>query len=143
MNETRPADSPASPSTQSPALWEGALEEARSLIGIDLRRTGQWWNTDASLDNVRHFCWGLGDDNPLFCDPDYGAASPCKSAIAPGCYLYTIDTTVVAPRLRGIHWMYGGTDWEWYQPIRHGDKFTVRARLIDAVEKKEIGRAHV
>ena len=136
MNETRPADSPASPSTQSPALWEGALEEARSLIGIDLRRTGQWWNTDASLDNVRHFCWGLGDDNPLFCDPDYGAASPCKSAIAPGCYLYTIDTTVVAPRLRGIHWMYGGTDWEWYQPIRHGDKFTVRARLIDAVEKK-------
>ena len=122
--------------SQAPALWEGALEEARSLIGVDLRRTGQWWNTEASADSVRHFCWGLGDENPLFTDPSYGAETRWKSALAPGCFLYTIDTTVVAPKLRGIQWMYGGTDWEWYKPIRHRDSFTVRARLIDAVEKQ-------
>ena len=127
---------PAEPASQAPALWEGALEEARSLIGVDLRRTGQTWNTEASPDAVRHFCWGIGDENPLFCDPAYGAASTGKSALAPGCFLYTIDTTVVAPKLRGIQWMYGGTDWEWYLPIRHRDRFTVRARLLDAVEKR-------
>ena len=53
---------------QAPALWEGAIEEARSLIGIDLRRTGQTWNSEASPDAVRQFCWGIGDDNPLFTD---------------------------------------------------------------------------
>ena len=126
----------AAPASQAPALWEGALEEARSLIGVDLRRTGQTWNTEASPDAVRHFCWGLGDENPLFCDPAYGQQSPWQSALAPGCFLYTIDTTVVAPKLRGIQWLYGGTDWEWYLPIRHRDSFTVRARLIDAVEKQ-------
>ena len=124
------------PATQAPALWEGALEEARSLIGVDLRRTGQTWNTEASPDAVRHFCWGLGDENPLFCDPAYGLATRYGAALAPGCFLYTIDTTVVAPKLRGIQWLYGGTDWEWYLPIRHRDSFTVQARLLDAVEKQ-------
>lgn len=122
--------------TQAPALWEGALEEARSLIGVDLRRTNQTWNTEASPDAVRHFCWGIGDENPLFCDPAYGKASQWGAGLAPGCFLYTIDTTVVAPKLRGIQWLYGGTDWEWYRPIRHRDSFTVRARLLDAVEKR-------
>ena len=130
-----PVPAPA-PATQAPALWEGALEEARSLIGVDLRRTGQTWNTEAAPDSVRHFCWGLGDENPLFCDPAYGARSQWRAALAPGCFLYTIDTTVVAPKLRGIQWLYGGTDWEWYKPIRHRDSFTVRARLLEAVEKQ-------
>ena len=124
------------PTTQAPALWEGALEEARSLIGIEMRRTNQQWNTEAAPDSVRHFCHGIGDENPLFTDPRYGAGTKWKSSLAPGCFLYTIDTTVVAPKLRGIQWLYGGTDFEWYLPIRHRDSFTVSAKLIDAVEKR-------
>jgi len=127
---------PAEDRAQAPALWDGALDEARALIGVDLRRTNQTWNTEASPDAVRHFSWGIGDENPLFCDPAYGTASRWGSGLAPGCFLYTIDTTVVAPKLRGIQWLYGGTDWEWYRPIRHRDSFTVRAQLLDAVEKR-------
>ena len=126
----------AKASTQTPALWPGALEEARELIGVELRRSGQQWNTEASPDAVRHFCWGLGDDNPLFTDPEYGTDTKWGSALAPGCFLYTIDTTVVAPKLRGIQWLYGGTDFEWYEPIRHRDQFTVSAKLLNAVEKE-------
>ena len=122
--------------SQTPALWPGALEEARELIGVELRRTGQQWNTEASPDAVRQYCWGIGDDNPLFTDPEYGKKSRWGSAIAPGCFLYTIDTTVVAPKLRGIQWLYGGTDFEWYEPIHHRDSFTVSAKLLDAVEKE-------
>ena len=135
MTGMKSPDAPLDPS-QAPALWEGALEEAGSLIGVDLRRTNQTWNTEAAPDSVRHFCWSLGDENPLFCDPQYGQASRWKSALAPGCFLYTIDTTVVAPKLRGIQWLYGGTDFEWYRQIRHRDSFKVRARLLDAVEKR-------
>lgn len=134
MNPHTTADA-VDPADQSPALWAGALAEARSLVGVDLRRTGQSWNTEASPDAVRHFCWGIGDDNPLFCDPAYGRASAGGTGLAPGCFLYTVDTTVVAPKLRGIQWLYGGTDWEWFEPIRHRDSFSVRARLLDAVEK--------
>jgi acyl dehydratase len=121
---------------QAPALWDGALDEARSLIGVQLRRGQQQWNTEAAPDSVRHFCWAFGDENPLFCDPAHGQASRWGAALAPGCFLYTIDTTVVAPKLRGIQWLYGGTQWEWYKPIRHRDSFNVRATLLDAVQKK-------
>ncbi len=128
------------PATQTPGLWDGALEEARSLIGVPLRRQDQYWNREAGPDSVRQFCWAIGDDNPLFCDPAYGINSRWKSAIAPGCFLYTIDTTIVAPKLRAIQWIYTGTDWEWYGPIRHRDTFTTNVKLIDAV-KKEGGNA--
>lgn len=120
---------------QAPPLKEGALEEARSLIGVTLRRQDHFWNTEASPDAVRHFCWGIGDENPLFCDREYGLATCWKSGLAPGCFLFTIDSTVVAPKLRGIQWIYGGVDWEWYRPIRHRDRFTTKVTLLDAIEK--------
>lgn len=122
--------------SQTPALWEGALEEARSLIGVELRRHDHRWNTEAHPDAVKHFCWGIGDENPLFCDLAYGPGTRWRSGLAPGCFLYTIDSAVVAPKLRGIQWLYGGTKWEWYKPIRHRDSFTTRVKLLDAVEKK-------
>ena len=137
MSDTNSTNNPDSDSDQqSPALWDGALDEARSLIGVVLRRGTQQWNTEASPDSVRQFCWGLGDENALFCDPEYGLHSCWGSALAPGCFLYTIDTTVVAPKLRGIQWLYSGTQWQWYQPIRHRDSFSVEAKLISADEKQ-------
>lgn len=126
--------SAAEPS-QIPGLADDALAEARSLIGVTLRRHDHAWNTEASPDAIRHFCWAIGDDNPLFCDADYGAGTRWKSGLAPGCFLFTIDSTVVAPKLRGIQWIYGGVDWHWYRPLRHRDRFTTQVKLIDAVEK--------
>ena len=90
--------------TQAQGLAENALEEARSLIGVELRRQDHYWNTEANPDAVRHFCWGIGDENPLFCDPKYGESTRWKSGLAPGCFLFTIDSTVVAPKLRDISW---------------------------------------
>lgn len=126
--------STADPS-QVPGLADDALAEARSLIGVTLRRHDHAWNTEASPDAVRHFCWAIGDDNPLFCDADYGLGTRWQSGLAPGCFLFTIDSTVVAPKLRGIQWIYGGVDWHWYRPIRHRDRFTTKVQLVDAVEK--------
>lgn len=121
---------------QAPGFPPNALQEARSLIGVPLRRQDHQWNTEANSDNVRQFCQGLGDANPLFCDPDYGKSTHWGRSLAPGCFLYSVDSTAVAPKLRGIQWMYGGTEWEWYQPLRHGDRFSTMVRLIDAKEKQ-------
>ncbi len=41
---------------QTPALWPGALEEAGSLIGVELRRHDHQWNTEASPHAIWHFC---------------------------------------------------------------------------------------
>ena len=121
---------------QSPAIWPGALEEARSLLGVPLRRHDHIWNTAATQDAVRQFAWGIGDDNPLYCDRGYEAGPTAAAGQVPGCFLYTVDSTIVAPKLRGIQWLYGGTAWEWYRPIYHAEEFDVESKLIDAEEKR-------
>lgn len=123
-------------SEETPALGAESLDEARSLVGVKLRRGDQQWNRYADPDTVRHFAWGIGDENPLYCDEDYGATSSWGTGLAPGCYLYSVDSTIVAPKLPGVQWIYTGTDWEWYRPIPHRECFTTEVTLVDAVMKE-------
>ncbi len=111
-------------------ITEERLAEAASLIGEPLRRARMQWIETTSRDAIRHFAWGVGDDNPLWLDPDYGPASAAGTMLAPPCILYAVDSTIVAPKLSGVQWVYAGTDWTWYEPIRVDDRFHVDVRMI-------------
>lgn len=111
-------------------ITEERIAEAASLIGISLRRDRMQWIEAATRDAIRHFAWGVGDDNPLWLDKDYAASSPCGRIVAPPCLLYAVDSTIVAPKLSGVQWIYAGTAWTWFEPILVGDEFTVEARLL-------------
>ena len=111
-------------------ITEQGIAEAEALIGVKLRRDRMQWIETATRDAIRHFAWGIGDNNPLWLDRDYGTASPYGSIIAPPCILYAVDGTVVAPKLQGVQWLYAGTSWTWFEPIRLDDMFSVDARLL-------------
>ena len=58
---------------------------------------------------------------------------------------------IIAPGLRGIQWIYGGIDWEFFDVLRPGDIISQRGHLEDAIEKRgktvprmvlQIGRLH-
>lgn len=123
--------------TQYPDFPENALEEARSLLGVWLRRDvlGAAIYESISHIDIRRWAEGIGDDNPLWCSMDYGRRTKYGSIIAPPSLLYSIDTTIVAPKLRGIQWIYGGTEWEFHRVVRPADTITAMVRLVDAVEK--------
>ncbi|MDP6708722.1 MAG: MaoC family dehydratase N-terminal domain-containing protein [Alphaproteobacteria bacterium] len=110
-------------------ITEEGLAAAASLIGAPLRRSRMQWIETASRDAIRHFAWGVGDDNPLWLDPDYARASPAGTLVAPPCILYAVDSTIVAPKLPGVQWVYAGTDWTWFDHIRLDDSFQVEAEL--------------
>ncbi len=116
-------------------ITDEGLAEAASLMGQPLRRTRMQWIETATRDAIRHFAWGIGDDNPLWADRDYAGASPLGGITAPPCILYAIDSTIVAPKLPGVQWIYAGTDFTWFEPIREGDTFTVEAKLTKQQEK--------
>ena len=46
-------------------ITEERLAEAAALIGQPLRRSRLQWIETATRDAIRHFAWGVGDDNPL------------------------------------------------------------------------------
>jgi len=124
---------------ESPTLSDQQIEEVRKLIGVWLRRDV---HTPAiyepvSVHDIRRWAhYSVGDDNPLFSEMDYAKRSPWGTIIAPPTFLYTVDTGIVAPGLPGIQWIFAGSRFENFLPVRAGDTITARARLID-VQIKE------
>lgn len=116
----------------NPTFRQTALEEASALLGREVRV--EQWNHEATRDTIRHYAWGIGDDNPLYCDPDYAAKTRWGGIIAPPTFLYGIFDAVVAPGLPDIQWFYSGTDWTFHEPVRRNDEITARARLEDVRE---------
>ena len=122
------------------ALPEDALEQARSLIGMPIR--AELWNNEATRDTIRHYAWGIGDDNPLYSDPDYAARTRWKTIIAPPTFFFGVFDAVVAPGLPDVHWFYAGADWTFHKPAMRGDEFRVDAHYTDArrVSGERVGR---
>ena len=94
-------------------ITDETLAAAASMIGKPLRRSRRQCIETTTRDAIRHFAWGQGDDNPLWVDRDYAAASPAGSLIAPPCILYAVASTIVAPKLAGVQRIYAGTEWTW------------------------------
>jgi acyl dehydratase len=111
-------------------ITDEGLAAAAALIGKPLRRSRMQWIETATRDAIRHFAWGIGDDNPLWLDQDYAAACPTGGLIAPPCLLYALDSTIIAPKLPGVQWIYAGTDFAWFDHIRIDTTFEVEAKLL-------------
>jgi acyl dehydratase len=116
-------------------LTDEGLAAAADLMGVPLRRTRMQWIESTTRDAIRHFAWGIGDDNPLWTDAQYARTSPTGVLQAPPCILYGVDSTIVAPKLPGVQWIYAGTDWTWYDRILVDDVFSVTAKLTEQQEK--------
>ncbi|MEP7207341.1 MAG: MaoC family dehydratase N-terminal domain-containing protein, partial [Casimicrobiaceae bacterium] len=123
----------------SPMLDDAQIDAARKLVGVWLRRDV---HTPAiyepvSVHDIRRWAhYSVGDDNPLFADVEYAKRTIWATPIAPPTFAYTIDTGIVAPGLPGIQWIFAGSRFENFLPIRPGDTIVARARLID-VQVKE------
>lgn len=118
----------------APVLTDEKIEEVRKLIGVWLRRDV---HTPAiyeplSVHDIRRWAhYSVGDDNPLFSEVDYAKRTHWGVVVAPPTFLYTIDSGIVAPGLPGIQWIFAGSRFEHFLPVKAGDTITARARLID------------
>jgi len=117
------------------ALDDAAIAEARALMNVPLRRDRMQWVETATRDAVRQFAEGVGDDNPLWTDPDHSSGGRRSTPLAPPSFLYAVDATIVAPKLPGVQWIYAGTRWRWFDVIRIDDPFDVSAALVAMQEK--------
>lgn len=120
-------------------LTDAVIEASKKLIGTEIRTEG--WNQQASRDAIRHYAHGLGDDNPLFCDVDYGRMTRYGSIIAPPTFLYTISDAAISPGLPGIQPIYGGARWRWSRPVKLDERLTSLAMLEDVIEVRGGRRA--
>ena len=71
-----------------PRITEKALDDLRQRIGVRITPEPEPWCHEATRDNIRHYAHGIGDDNPLWCDPEYAEASSHGGLIAPPSFLF-------------------------------------------------------
>lgn len=122
--------------------WQKAVEykitdediaRQQQLVGyMEPSKTREYIQT-ATEDNIRNWAIGIGDDNPLFCDPEYARGTRWGGVIATPMMVSVVNSPMKGDPtpehirklkkslFRGIHVFVSGSRWEWYRPLRPGD----------------------
>lgn len=115
-------------------LTDEAIEEARALVGVPLRRRPHY--RSATRDVLLRYAKALGSRNSLYTEPDYAAFHTYwGSLLAHPTAIFLFDHTVVAPKFAGIHTLYAGVSIEWHRQIRAGEEIEASATMT-GVERR-------
>jgi acyl dehydratase len=117
-------------------ITDDALDSLRRLIGVPITDTVEPWCYEVTRDNIRHYAHGIGDDNPLWCDPAYASAGPHGGIVAPPSFIFPLNRVLsgYVGGMPGIHAMWAGANLTWHDWFRRGDDVEVTAHLKDLVE---------
>jgi len=128
-----------------PKITDRGLDDLRARIGKKIEDTLEPWCYEATRDNIRHYAHGIGDDNPLWCDPEAAAKSSLGGLVALPSFLFATNRIIsgYVGGLSGVHAMWAGADWRWKRWVRRGEEISTEAWLSDLVEHdtKFAGRA--
>ncbi|MBA3743230.1 MaoC family dehydratase N-terminal domain-containing protein [Sporichthya sp.] len=121
---------------QSAVITEEALAALRKLIGVKITDTVEPWCYEATRDNIRHYAHGIGDDNPLWCDPEYAATTGHGTVVAPPSFLFALNRIYsgYVGGLPGVHAMWSGAKTTWHRALRRNDVVRTEAYLKELVE---------
>ena len=117
-------------------LTDESFERSRQRIGIPLR-INPAHITEVTGDATRHFAYGSGDDNPLYCDPEYGKNTRWGGLIAPPNFTYCMGENAAPPPtpeqkellkgdpFAGLGSYQAAMEFEYYRPLVAGDRCQV------------------
>ncbi len=131
-------------------LTDEGIAELRLRVGVQHKKPTPPHNYEVTWDGTRHFAFGYGDENPLWCDPEYGKTTRWGGLIAPPNFLYTMgepDAPKLSPEdaaaqkallkgdpLVGLGSYQAVMEFEWWRPLKAGDRLKQRAALIGVQE---------
>jgi acyl dehydratase len=135
----------AQPTRRFARITDEALDALRARKNLRIENTLEPWCHEATRDNIRHYAHGIGDDNPLWCQPSYAAKTRYGDVIALPSFLFATSRIVsgYVGGIPGVHAMWAGADWQWHKPVRRNEAITTEAWLKDLIEHetKFAGRA--
>ncbi len=109
-------------------------EATRKFIGAESEPV----SLEIEKGHIRRFAEAIQDTNPLYQDEVKARASRYGGIIAPPAFLRALR--MVLPKvdldLPLTRLLDGGSDWEYFQPIRAGDTITAITRLTDLRERE-------
>jgi acyl dehydratase len=125
------------------------IARERRQIGVSQFMHDEAHSRVASEDVIRHFTFGMvGDDNPLYYEPEYGATTRWRGMIASPLFACSVGVNETPPYstpeqkalfkglYRGVGRYNVGGEWQLFRPIRPGDQL-FHDFCVASVEVKE------
>jgi acyl dehydratase len=135
----------AEPTRRFARITDEALDALHLRKNVPIENPAEPWCYEATRDNIRHYAHGIGDDNPLWCEPTYAAKTNFGDIIALPSFLFTTSRIIsgYVGGIPGVHAMWAGADWTWHKPVLRNQTITTEAWLKDLIEHdtKFAGRA--
>jgi acyl dehydratase len=121
-----------------PKITDEALDALRRRVDVRIENTLEPWCHEATRDAIRHYAHGIGDDNPLWCDPDYAANTRWGGIVALPSFLFATSRIIsgYVGGLPGVHAMWAGAEWTWHLPVRRNDAISTEAWLKELIERE-------
>ena len=109
-------------------------QEMRDAIGVESDPVTH----EVERGAVIKFAQAVGDPNPLFNDEEAARATHYGGLIAPPTFLRSTPAGPAKveferPYSAGLD---GGSEWEYFEPVRVGDRITVTNRVADIYERQ-------
>ena len=121
-----------------PRITDEGLDALKRRLDVKIEREPEPWCYEATRDNIRHYAHGIGDDNPLWNDPDYAADGPYGEIVALPSFLFATSRIIsgYVGGLPGIHAMWAGADWTWHLPARRNEEIVTESWLKELIERE-------
>jgi acyl dehydratase len=111
-------------------------DEVRKQIG----KTGEPRTYEIERGAIRRFAEAIGDNSALFNDESGARKTRFGGMIAPPTFYRSLGSPIPNVSLPGLgessRGLDGGSDWEYFHPIRPGDRVTVQSKLADLRESE-------
>ena len=109
-------------------------QEMRDAIGVESEAI----TYDVEKGAARKFAEAIGDDNPLYIDEEAARKIRYGGLIAPPTFMRSMSAgrsraTVQSPYPEALD---GGSEWEYFEPVRAGDRITVTRKIADVFERE-------
>ena len=96
-----------------------------------------------AAEHLAAFARALGDDNPLYCDPEAARRGPFGEVVAPPTYPIAFMTEAMAGGMDtflelGLNFMtlvHGEQEFEYVRPVKAGETLTLSGKIADIYEK--------
>jgi acyl dehydratase len=90
---------------------------------------------------IAEFAAAIGDENPIYRDPDYAAKTSAGAIVAPPTmlrsFLFETPDSVEALKVRDWSFIvHGEQEFEYFTPVRAGDVLTGQDTIVSIVEKE-------
>lgn len=111
-------------------------EETRKQIGA----TAEPCVHEVERGAIHRFAEAIADPNPLFNQEQEARKTRFGGMIAPPTFGRSLGAAIPSVKLKnlppGLRILDGGSDWEYFQPIRPGDRITVQSKIADLRESE-------